>query len=54
MGTPEEVADMALYLASDAAEWITGTIMDVNGGQAWMTEGGRPNFRDTDVRAKKP
>jgi NAD(P)-dependent dehydrogenase (short-subunit alcohol dehydrogenase family) len=54
MGTPEEVADMALYLASDVAEWITGTIMDVNGGQAWMTEGGRPNFRDADVRAKKP
>jgi NAD(P)-dependent dehydrogenase (short-subunit alcohol dehydrogenase family) len=54
MGTPEEVADMALYLASDVAEWITGTVMDVNGGQAWMTEGGHPNFRDADVRAKKP
>jgi len=53
MGTPEEVADMALYLASDVAEWITGTIMDVNGGQAWMTEGGRPNFRDKDIPVKK-
>jgi 3-oxoacyl-[acyl-carrier protein] reductase len=46
MGKPEEVADIALYLASDAAEWITGTIVNVNGGQVWMTEGGRPNFRD--------
>jgi 3-oxoacyl-[acyl-carrier protein] reductase len=53
MGTPEEVADVALYLASDVAEWITGTIMDVNGGQAWMTEGGRPNFRDKDLPVKK-
>jgi 3-oxoacyl-[acyl-carrier protein] reductase len=46
MGKPEEVADIAVYLASDAAEWITGTVFDVNGGQVWMTEGGRPNFRD--------
>ncbi|MFB3886540.1 MAG: SDR family NAD(P)-dependent oxidoreductase [Thermodesulfobacteriota bacterium] len=47
MGRPEEVADIALYLASDAAEWITGAIVNVNGGQVWMAEGGRPNFRDT-------
>jgi NAD(P)-dependent dehydrogenase (short-subunit alcohol dehydrogenase family) len=53
MGKPEEVADIAVYLASDVAEWITGTVMDVNGGQAWMTEGGRPNFRDTDVNVRK-
>lgn len=46
MGTPEEVADVAIYLASRAASWITGTVVDVNGGQAWMTEGGRPRFRD--------
>jgi len=48
MGKPEEVADIAVYLASDAAEWLTGTIVDCNGGQVWMTEGGRPNFRDSD------
>jgi 3-oxoacyl-[acyl-carrier protein] reductase len=46
MGKPEEVADMVVYLASDVAQWITGTVVDINGGQAWMTEGGRPNFRD--------
>ena len=46
MGKPEEVADMVVYLASDAAKWITGTVVDINGGQIWMTEGGRPNFRD--------
>ncbi len=48
MGTPEEVADMAVYLASDVSAYITGTILDCNGGQAWMTVDGRPNFRDTD------
>jgi hypothetical protein len=47
MGKPEEVADMAVYLASDAAKWITGTVVDINGGQVWMTEGGQPNFRDS-------
>jgi len=46
MGKPEEVADLAVYLASDVAEWITGTVVNLNGGQVWMTEGGRPNFRD--------
>ena len=31
-GTPDEVADSALFLASDMARYITGTTMDVNGG----------------------
>lgn len=47
MGRPEEVADMVVYLASDVAQWVTGTVVDINGGQVWMAEGGRPNFRDT-------
>jgi 3-oxoacyl-[acyl-carrier protein] reductase len=51
MGRPEEVADLVVYLASDVAEWITGTVINFNGGQAWMTEGGRPNFRDVGIKA---
>ncbi len=31
-GTPEEIADMAVFLASDKAAWITGAAFDVNGG----------------------
>lgn len=46
MGQPEEIADIAVYLASDVSAWSTGTVIDCNGGQAWMTEGGRPKFRD--------
>jgi 3-oxoacyl-[acyl-carrier protein] reductase len=53
MGKPEEVADLAVYLASDVAEWITGTVVNLNGGQVWMTEGGRPNFRDADIKVQK-
>src|SRR5215475_1437783 len=32
LGTPEDVAHAALFLASDAAAWITGVILDVAGG----------------------
>jgi len=32
MGTPEEVANLALYLASDAASFITGTNFPIDGG----------------------
>jgi len=31
-GRPEDIANMALFLASDEAEWITGTAMVVDGG----------------------
>ena len=33
-GTPEEVAHLALFLASPFAGWITGQIMAVDGGQS--------------------
>ncbi|HOV38762.1 MAG TPA: SDR family NAD(P)-dependent oxidoreductase [Spirochaetales bacterium] len=32
MGKPEEVAEAALFLASDRSSFITGEILDVNGG----------------------
>ena len=31
-GTPSDVANAAVYLASPAAAWVTGTMLDVNGG----------------------
>ena len=31
-GTPDDIANMALFLASDEAEWITGVAMVVDGG----------------------
>ena len=33
LGTPEEVANVALFLASDAASWVTGQTIAVDGGQ---------------------
>ena len=32
MGEPEDVGNMAVYLASDSAKWITGAIFSVDGG----------------------
>jgi len=32
LGTPQDIAHAALFLASDAAGWISGTVLDVAGG----------------------
>ncbi|WP_240311398.1 SDR family oxidoreductase [Sulfitobacter sp. DFL-23] len=36
VGTPEEVADVTAFLVSDSAQYMTGTLIPVDGG---MTAG---------------
>ena len=36
MGTPEEIAAAALYLASAQAAYVTGATLHVNGGMAML------------------
>jgi 3-oxoacyl-[acyl-carrier protein] reductase len=33
LGTPEEVASVIVFLASDAARWVTGVTLAIDGGQ---------------------
>jgi NAD(P)-dependent dehydrogenase (short-subunit alcohol dehydrogenase family) len=44
LGEPRDVAGAVLYLASDAASWVTGIVVDVNGGA-----GLRPAYEKTVV-----
>ena len=44
MGTPEDVAYAALYLASSAAGWITGIVLDIDGGRVDEIEEKSPDL----------
>jgi 3-oxoacyl-[acyl-carrier protein] reductase len=34
IGDPEDVSKAAIFLASDDAKWITGTILNIDGGKS--------------------
>jgi len=44
MGEPEEIADPLVFLASDAARFITGAILPVDGGNLAMNAGGSHTY----------
>ncbi len=38
-GTPEEVGELAVYLASDASSWISGQVFRIDGGALGASSG---------------
>ncbi|MCA9151702.1 MAG: SDR family oxidoreductase [Planctomycetales bacterium] len=42
MGVPSDIQGLAVLLASDASEWITGAIIPMDGGNMAMNAGGTP------------
>ncbi len=40
IGEPDDVAKAAVFLVSDAASWITGTVLTVDGGTTTLPSGG--------------
>ncbi len=48
-GTPEELAELAAFLVSDASDWIRGEVVTIDGGE-WLRGAGEFNFLlDEDV-----
>ena len=37
MGQPQDTVDACLYLLSDEAAWVTGQILNVDGGQVFRS-----------------
>ena len=42
LGRPEDIAGLAVFLASDASSWITGALIPFDGGNLALNAGGTP------------
>jgi NAD(P)-dependent dehydrogenase (short-subunit alcohol dehydrogenase family) len=42
LGQPKDIMGLAVFLASDSSEWITGAIIPMDGGNMAMNAGGTP------------
>ena len=45
LGRPNDIQGLAVLLASDASEWITGAIIPMDGGNTAMNAGGTPGHQ---------
>ena len=50
LGQPRDIMGLAVLLASDASEWITGAIIPMDGGNMAMNAGGTPGHEQRDVQ----
>ncbi|MCY4072045.1 MAG: SDR family oxidoreductase [Chloroflexi bacterium] len=42
LGQPEDIAGLAVFLASDASAWVTGALIPLDGGNLALNAGGTP------------
>jgi NAD(P)-dependent dehydrogenase (short-subunit alcohol dehydrogenase family) len=45
LGRPEDIMGLAVLLASDASQWITGALIPMDGGNLAMNAGGTPGHQ---------
>lgn len=51
LGRPNDIQGLAVLLASDASEWITGAIIPMDGGNTAMNAGGTPGHQSKPVQS---
>jgi NAD(P)-dependent dehydrogenase (short-subunit alcohol dehydrogenase family) len=51
LGQPNDIMGLAVLLASDASEWITGAIIPMDGGNMAMNAGGTPGHEQRPVQS---
>lgn len=51
LGQPEDIMGLAVLLASDASQWITGAIIPMDGGNMAMNAGGTPGHEQSMIQA---
>jgi len=50
LGQPDDIRGLAVLLASDASQWITGAIIPMDGGNTAMNAGGTPGHQGAKVQ----
>lgn len=51
LGEPKDIMGLAVLLASDASEWITGALIPMDGGNMAMNAGGTPGHQAKPIQA---
>ncbi|MCO6458883.1 MAG: SDR family oxidoreductase [Pirellulaceae bacterium] len=51
LGRPNDIMGLAVFLASDSSEWITGAIIPMDGGNMAMNAGGTPGHEQRAVQS---
>lgn len=51
LGQPNDIMGLAVFLASDSSEWISGAIIPMDGGNMAMNAGGTPGHEQREIQS---